>query len=60
MHELGFDIGHVSPCHFYHRNTETCGMVTRGMVHGDDHVFAGTEQFLKDIAKDMEGISAAR
>lgn len=49
MRELGFEIGCKSPRHLHHRGTDSCGMVHRGFV------FGGTDSFLKDIAKHMDG-----
>lgn len=33
IRELGFDIGDAPPCHFYLKDTETCGMAGRGDYH---------------------------
>ena len=48
VQELGFRVGRVSPCHFYHAESGTCGM-----VHGDDFVFVGRRNFLKGVSKHM-------
>lgn len=55
MRELGFNTGRVSPCHFHHQSSDTCGM-----VHSDDFVFAGTEKFLRKARHTWRGISASR
>lgn len=46
--EMGFSVRRVSRCHFYHKSSGICGM-----VHGDDFVFVGRRQFLKNLAKHM-------
>lgn len=50
MTEIGFRIGKVSPCHFFHSDWQVCGL-----VHGDDFVFAGRRDYLDKIAEHMRG-----
>lgn len=50
MKEIGFAIGDVSPCHFFHSGWQVCGL-----MHMDDFVFAGYREYFDKIADHMRG-----